>query len=78
MANYKLPRQHAEDWMNRCNQTPRTITLDLSPAAVKDLRADAEHYRDAMHGEWTMGIDYRPAARRCLTALNRIEQDHNQ
>lgn len=74
----RLPAKHAGDWFSRLGsdlgaqlvaQTARTITLTLTDEQLADLRADAEHYVEVMHGENTDGIDYRPAARRCLAAI---------
>jgi hypothetical protein len=79
----KLPRLHAADWLARCGDdfgaeevegSPRTITLLLAPAALADLISDCRFYVQCMGPEDTGSPDedYRPAARRCLTALERL------
>ena len=74
----RLPAKHARDWQDRLGgdlgstvvaESARTITLDLPPAALADFIEDAALYATEMHGEWTAGVDYRPAARRCLAAI---------
>lgn len=80
MATLKLPRKHAADWLDRTEtgatavaSTPRTVTLELTDAQLADLKADATYYAENMHGDWTDGIDYRAAARRCLAAIEKTE-----
>jgi hypothetical protein len=79
-ATVKLPAKHALDWLDRCGgdlgaelvvQTERTVTLSLPPAALRDLLEDCRHYAECMGPADTGDIDYRPAARRCLAALQR-------
>lgn len=81
----KLPAKHAHDWWDRCGDefagrgdgtriiahTERTIAFALSPAALRDLIEDSEHYVECMGPDDTGDIDYRPAARTCLRALDR-------
>lgn len=75
-----VPAKHALDWHGRCavdgsfhaeivKSNSRHVTLELSLPAIRDLVADAEHYVKVMHGEFTDGVDYRPAARRVLDSL---------
>lgn len=73
-------RRHAEDWLARCEAaeeatviggTARTITLELTDAALEDLIADATYYAEEMGPDNTEDLDYRPAARACLRALVR-------
>lgn len=80
MITIKLPRKHAEDWMDRCGEdmgaeviqlTARTITIQMSPEALADLKDDAQYFADSMKGDWTGGIDYSAAATRCLAAIKR-------
>lgn len=79
MLTLKLPRKHAQDWFQRCageqdrliDVTARTVTLYLTAESLNDLVSDAEHYASTMFGEWTDGVDYRPAARTCLRALGK-------
>lgn len=74
----KLPAKHALDWFDRLgrdlgavivSQTARTVTMELSPAARKDLVADAQFYFSDMYGAWTGGVDYRGPAHTLLKAL---------
>lgn len=76
--------RHALDWQMRYDGpdegervatvtaiTARTITLDLNDEALRDLIADAVYYSEEMSPGNTGDIDYRPAARACLRALER-------
>lgn len=72
--------KHALDWAARfggdqgldvVHQTARTVTLDLSTDALADLIADALYYAEEMGPDNTGDLDYRPAARSCLRALDR-------
>lgn len=76
----RLPVKHALDWHDRCEaaagaeivtMTQRTITLTLTAEALRDLIADATYYAEEMGPANTGDLDYRPAARRCLAALER-------
>lgn len=71
--------KHAADWRSRydgeaadiVDQTPRTITLQLDADALADLVSDSLYYAEQMGPDNTEDIDYRPAARACLRALER-------
>lgn len=78
----KLPRKHAADWFDRLGdvgdnlatldaETDRTVIYTLNDAALRDLIADATYYAQEMDPQNSGDIDYRPAARRCLAALER-------
>lgn len=85
LVTLTVPYKHAHDWYDRCgvnyadagdgtelvDTSARTVTLTLSTAALRDLRSDAELYAECMGPSDTGDLDYRPAARRCLAALDR-------
>jgi hypothetical protein len=75
-----LPGKHASDWLDRLGNdlgarvvtsSDRTITLDLTDKQLADLIADAEFYAECMRPADTGDIDYRPAAKRLLAAINK-------
>lgn len=74
-----LPGKHARDWLSRYDgddaeqvaHSARMVTLRLSPAALRDLISDALYYAEEMGPDNTGDVDYRPAARTCLSGLER-------
>lgn len=78
MTTHKLPASFTLDWHDRqgdehgariISTSARYVMIDLPPAALAALIADATYYAHDMAGDWTGGIDYRPAARRVLARL---------
>lgn len=85
MRTIKLPALHALDWLGRwdgpdgaepqaqvVHQTARTVTLELADADLRDLISDATYYAEEMGPSNTGDTDYRPAARRCLAAIEKL------
>lgn len=77
MRTVKLPARHALDWLGRYDggdagvveATARTATLNLGDDALRDLISDSHYYAEEMAPDNTGDVDYRPAARRCLAAI---------
>lgn len=75
----RLPAKHAMDWLSRYDGEgaealcvkPRSCLLSLNREALEDLISDAIYYAEEMDPSNTGDIDYRPAARRCLAAIER-------